>query len=108
MGLSDITKITKKRYIEKTTEIMTRKDLIDSLKERYRTIVVKGELADRLYDIMNGFSSGKKVMDELIEALKGEKALIQKFVRDYKLVSYEKGRAVLELKESKKGFRKHI
>ena len=53
----DVTKVVKKRYINKSITVMTRKDLADALKERYANITVEGDLGVRLYKEMNGFSS---------------------------------------------------
>ena len=61
----DVTKVVKKRYINKSITVMTRKDLADALKERYANITVEGDLGVRLYKEMNGFSSKQEFADKV-------------------------------------------
>ena len=104
----DVTKVVKKRYINKSITVMTHKDLADALKERYANITVEGDLGVRLYKEMNGFSSKQEVADKVFAAIFDTSSLkvLTKLLKDYKMVSTNAAKTVIVLKDSKKGFEK--
>ena len=104
----DVTKVVKKRYINKSITVMTRKDLADALKERYANITVEGDLGVRLYKEMNGFSSKQEVADKVFAKIFDTSSLkvLTKLLKDCKMVSTNAAKTVIVLKDSKKGFEK--
>lgn len=104
----DVTKVVKKRYINKSITVMTRKDLADALKERYANITVEGDLGVRLYKEMNGFCSKQEVADKVFAKIFDTSSLkvLTKLLKDYKMVSTNAAKTVIVLKDSKKGFEK--
>lgn len=101
--------IFKKSYRKESITVITRKDLGDVLKERYETIIIKGELSKRVLDEMNGYRSGKDTVNYVVHSvlpiLGSAKSLqsFEKYFRDYRVTGDFKDQVVLKLKEETKG-----
>lgn len=106
MELSDVAKITKKRYKAQTTTVLTKKDLAEVLKARYERIIVKDALGKRLYNEMNGFNPADSIRDMVVNAFRDNLKDLTKLLKDYKMISSNDSETIIVLKEEKKGFQK--